>query len=82
MPDVAALFIEASFPNSMGQLADVSGHLTPAGVAAELRKLKHNHLDVLAVHLKPSYRHILVQELKDLDIPRLSAMEPGREYEW
>jgi cAMP phosphodiesterase len=82
MPDIAALFIEASFPNSMGQLADVSGHLTPAGVAAELSKLKHNHLDVLAVHLKPSYRPILVEELKALGIPRLSAMEPGREYEW
>jgi len=82
MPDVAALFIEASFPNSMSQLADVSGHLTPEGVAAELRKLTHNHLDVLAVHLKPSYRHILVEELNALGIPRLSAMEPGREYEW
>ena len=82
MPNIAALFIEASFPNSMGQLADVSGHLTPAGVAAELGKLKHNHLDVLAVHLKPSYRHILVEELNALGIPHLSAMEPGREYEW
>jgi ribonuclease BN (tRNA processing enzyme) len=81
-PDVAALFIEASFPNSMGKLADVSGHLTPEGVAAELRKLKHNHLDVLAVHLKPSYRQTLVEELRALGHPRLSAMEPGREYEW
>ncbi len=81
-PDIAALFIEASFPNAMGKLADVSGHLTPQGVAAELRKLKHNHLDVLAVHLKPSYRQTLVEELRALGNPRLSAMEPGREYEW
>jgi hypothetical protein len=47
-----------------------------------LRKLTHNHLDVLAVHLKPSYRQTLVEELDALSIPRLSAMEPGREYEW
>ena len=81
-PALAALFIEASFPNSMSKLADVSGHLTPAGVAAELGKLAHNHLDILAVHLKPSYRQTLIEELNALGIPRLSAMEPGREYEW
>ena len=81
-PQMAAIFIEASFPNSMGKLAEVSGHLTPEGVAAELRKLTHNHLDVLAVHLKPSYRQILIEELNALGIPHLSAMEPGREYEW
>jgi ribonuclease BN (tRNA processing enzyme) len=82
MPDMAALFIEASFPNSMATLADVSGHLTPNGVAAELSKLTHNHLDVLAVHLKPSYRQTVIDELAALRLPHLSAMEPGREYEW
>lgn len=80
--NVAAVFIEASFPNSMAQLAEVSGHLTPTGLAAELRKLTHNHFDVLAVHLKPSYRQTLLEELNALGIARLSAMEPGREYEW
>jgi ribonuclease BN (tRNA processing enzyme) len=81
-PDIAAIFIEASFPNSMGKLAEVSGHLTPEGVAAELRKLSHNHFDVLAVHLKPSYRETLVRELDALNIRGLSAMEAGRLYEW
>ncbi|HEX8636347.1 MAG TPA: 3',5'-cyclic-nucleotide phosphodiesterase [Pyrinomonadaceae bacterium] len=79
---ISALFIEASFPNSMGKLAEVSGHLTPAGVAAELRKLSHRHLDVLAVHLKPSYRETLVRELDALGIRGLSAMETGRAYQW
>ncbi len=81
-PDVAALFIEASFPNAMSKLAEVSGHLTPEGLAAELGKLTQNHLDVLAVHLKPSYRHTVIEELNALGLPRLHAMEPGREYEW
>lgn len=81
-PDIAAIFIEASFPNSMGKLAEVSGHLTPEGLAAELRKLSHNHFDALAVHLKPSYREMLVKELDALNIRGLSAMEPGRTYEW
>ena len=80
--NISALFIESSFPNSMGKLADVTGHLTPEGVAAELRKLSHNHLDVLAVHLKPSYRETLIKELDALGIRGLSAMEAGRAYEW
>jgi hypothetical protein len=66
----------------MGKLAEVSGHLTPEGVAGELRKLSHNHFDVLAVHLKPSYRETLVKELDALGIRGLSAMEAGRAYEW
>ena len=81
-PDVSALFIESSFPNSMGKLAEVSGHLTPEGLAGELRKITHQPLDVLAVHLKPSYREMLVREIDALGISGLSAMQPGREYEW
>ena len=34
------------------------------------------------MHLKPSFRPQLVEELEALGHPRLSAMEPGREYEW
>jgi ribonuclease BN (tRNA processing enzyme) len=81
-PRVAALLIEASFPNFLSKLADASGHLTPEALGQELRKLKHTDLDILAVHLKPSFRLQLIRELADLGLPRLSAMEPGREYSW
>jgi ribonuclease BN (tRNA processing enzyme) len=77
-----ALLIEASFPDSMAKLAEVSRHFTPALLQKELRKLNHNGLDILAVHLKPAYRDTLVSELEALGIPRLSVMEPGRVYEW
>ena len=81
-PEVSAVLIEAAFPNALRKLADVSGHLTPEGLAAELAKVTHKDLDVLAVHLKPTYRAALVEELKALGIPRLSVMEAGRRYEW
>lgn len=81
-PHIDALFIEASFPNRMAELAAVSGHLTPNALAQELRKLLHNHLDILAVHIKPSYRETVVKELDALGILSLRSMEPGREYEW
>jgi ribonuclease BN (tRNA processing enzyme) len=79
---IDALLIEASFPDSMAKLAEVSRHFTPALLNKELRKLDHNGLDILAVHLKPAYRDKLISELEALKIPRLSVMEPGRDYEW
>jgi ribonuclease BN (tRNA processing enzyme) len=81
-PRLDALFIEASFPNSMAKLAEVSRHFTPASLSNELRKLDHNGIDILTVHLKPAYRAKLIEELDALGIPRLSVMEPGRVYEW
>ena len=81
-PRLDALLIEASFPNSLKKLADVSGHLTPEALGAELGKLAHEGMDILAMHLKPSFRRQLIEELEALGVPRLSAMEPGREYEW
>jgi ribonuclease BN (tRNA processing enzyme) len=79
---VDALLIEASFPDAMAKLAEVSRHFTPALLHKELRKLAHNGLDILAVHLKPAYRDTLVAELQALGVPRLAIMEPGRVYEW
>jgi ribonuclease BN (tRNA processing enzyme) len=81
-PRLDALLIEASFPNYLRKLADTSGHLTPEALWEELRKLKHDDIDILAMHLKPSFRRQLVEELAALGVPRLVAMEPGRVYEW
>ena len=81
-PHLEALFIEASFPNSMRQLAEASKHLTPAMLRNELRKLSHNGMDILAVHLKPAYREIVARELTELGIANLKVMQTGRVYEW
>ena len=81
-PHLDALFIEASFPNSMQKLAEVSKHLTPEMLGKELEKLTHNGLDILAVHIKPAYRQIVSTELAALRIDKLKVMEAGRVYEW
>ncbi len=75
-----ALFIETSFPNAMQQLANASKHLTPSTLKRELTKLKHNGMDILAVHLKPAYREKVATELNELGIKKLSVMETGRVY--
>jgi ribonuclease BN (tRNA processing enzyme) len=77
-----ALLIEASFPNDMARLAEVSRHFTPASLGNELKKLAHNGLDILAVHIKPAYREKIIEELKALKISKLRVMEPGRTYSW
>ncbi len=81
-PSLNALLIEASFPNSMAKLAEVSRHFTPATLQRELGKLNHNGLDILAVHIKPAYREMIIEELKALQIHGLGVMEPGRTYSW
>lgn len=81
-PAVNALLIETSFPNSMAQLAEVSRHFTPASLQRELGKLNHNGLDILAVHLKPAYREMIIEELRALNIAGLGVMEPGKTYQW
>jgi len=82
MKDLDALLIEASFPNRMAKLAEVSRHFTPASLGQELKKLNHNGMDIMAVHLKATYRDEIIAQLNALNIPKLSAMEPGRVYEW
>jgi ribonuclease BN (tRNA processing enzyme) len=77
-----ALLIEASFPDEMAQLAEVSRHFTPASLGKELRKLNHNGMDILAVHLKPAYREAIIRQLKALNVPKLSVMNPGQIYTW
>ena len=81
VPRIDALLIEASFPNSMANLAEVSRHYTPASLQRDLRKLNHNGLDILAVHIKPAYRQMVIDELEALNIPKLGVMESGRTYE-
>ena len=82
LPHVDALLIEASFPDSMAKLAEVSRHFTPASLERDLRKLNHNGLDILAVHIKPAYREMVIDELKALKHPRLGVMESGKVYTW
>ena len=82
MKGLDALLIEASFPDRMAKLAEVSRHFTPASLVQELRKLNHNGMDIMAVHLKPTYREEIIEQLKALNIPKLSVMEPGKVYTW
>lgn len=73
-----AAFIETSFPNEMDELARIAKHLTPAMLAEEFAKLARPELPVYAYHLKPRFREQIRQELGQLGIHHLTALEEGQ----
>jgi cAMP phosphodiesterase len=75
-----ALLVELSFPNELQWLADVSGHLTPRTLEAELSKLSRNGFPVLLYHLKPAYVAELKRELARLGLPNVRVLRRGDEF--
>jgi len=80
-PHLKAVFLEATFPDSMAALAQVSKHLTPTLFAGEIRKLKQR-TRVVAVHIKARFREQVVRELEKLGIPELEigTMDRGHTF--
>ena len=81
LPHHKAVYLEATFPNDMPELTEVSKHLMPVTFAIELQKLQRP-VPVLAVHLKARYRDRVARELVALNLDRVQVAEPGREYVW
>ena len=63
----------------MQGIADVSGHLTPATVALELKKLERR-VPILLHHLKPTCLKAVQEEVRRLQNPDLDFLEQGRIY--
>ena len=80
-PNLKALCIDTSFDNSLQRVADLSLHLTPQTLAAELRKLEKK-VPILLHHLKPSCVDRVKQEVKQLRNPDLEFLEQGKEYKF
>ncbi|RKH19494.1 3',5'-cyclic-nucleotide phosphodiesterase [Corallococcus praedator] len=77
--NLKALLLEASFPNSLQALADISGHLTPATVGSELRKFDRNGAQVMLYHLKPAFIPQLKKELAPLPV---NVLELGETFQF
>jgi cAMP phosphodiesterase len=79
--DLRAVLVEATFPNEMAWLAEVSRHLTPLMLRDELSKLGRE-VPTYVMHLKAHYRREVRDELAMLGLGQLSLLEPGRVYEF
>lgn len=60
-----AIFIEVSFPNSLRDLAQSSGHMTPSLLEMELKKLQHK-VPVFLTHYKSQFAEIIEKEIQSL----------------
>jgi ribonuclease BN (tRNA processing enzyme) len=80
-PGLAAVFLEASFPDAMAELAGLSMHLTPSLFGREVSKIKRS-ARVLAVHIKPRFRARVIAELSALDLPNVEIARIGHGYHW
>jgi ribonuclease BN (tRNA processing enzyme) len=80
--DLAAVITEVSFPNRMQDVADVSLHLTPKTLSAELEKLKRD-VPVYLYHFKPPYIDELREELAAAELPvPVEELEQDRLYQF
>ena len=79
---VRGIMIETSFPDRLHALADVSGHLTPALLGAELCKLDRRDIPVHICHIKAPTRDETVAELAALGDERVRVLEPGTVLEF
>jgi ribonuclease BN (tRNA processing enzyme) len=78
--NLAALITECSFPSDMQNIADVSLHLTPTTLAAELAKVRPE-IPVMLYHFKPPYIDQLRAEIGDMEFAQhLEELQQGRTY--
>lgn len=75
--NLCAVVLEASFPNRLQDIADMSRHLTPRTMAQEVDKLKRPAVPILVTHMKPQFREEIVQELKRLKGYRIRVLRQG-----
>jgi 3',5'-cyclic-nucleotide phosphodiesterase len=77
--NLKAVITETSFPNEMQDLAHVSGHLTPATLDQELKKLKRD-VPVFLYGGKPKHLKTIKKQVAALKRKRLTLLVQGRTY--
>lgn len=77
--NLCAVVVEAAFPNRLQALADASGHLTPASLEAELRKLGRR-VPLFLYHLKPQFAEEIERDLTAVRDLAPTILEAGKTY--
>jgi ribonuclease BN (tRNA processing enzyme) len=75
---VRAIFVETSLPGKMAEVAELTGHLTPVGLARELEKLGPSEAQIYLYHMKIPYRDQIRREVAALGNPRIHVLRDGQ----
>jgi len=75
-----AVFLEASFPRSLADLATVTGHLSTATFADEIEKLPRQ-VRWIVVHRKARYAEVIARELESLGLANVELVQTGHVYD-
>lgn len=78
--NLKAVFLEASFPASQAGLATLTGHLSTATFAAEVKKLS-SQVRWIIVHRKARFAAEIAREIEAMQIPNVEFVCPGMVYE-
>ena len=79
MRGLKALVVETAFPNRLDALAHASGHLTPAKLREEMKKMPAD-LPIWIFHVKPQLYQETAEELAQIDPARIHILEQGKTY--
>ena len=77
--DLRCIITETSFPDELGEVARLSGHLTPALLQVELGKMPPE-VPVYLYHAKPAHLETLRKQVQSLGEPRVRWLEQGKTY--
>jgi cAMP phosphodiesterase len=77
MSDLKAVFIETSLPDSMKDVAEMTGHLTPSGLEGELKKLNASNRNIYLYHMKLQYRETIQREIAMIENRNIHVLEDG-----
>jgi len=76
--DLRAIFIETSLPDGMKVMASQTGHLTPALLKEELKKLCHPHPEVYLYHMKWDCHDVIREQIAAIGNHRIHFLTDGQ----
>jgi 3',5'-cyclic-nucleotide phosphodiesterase len=81
VPNLRAMLMEVSFPDSEQKVATLSGHHTPQSLDKELRKYKNaKDLPTLLYHIKPVFQAKVEREVARIKGVNLTVLNLGDHF--
>ncbi len=79
--NLRGMIVDTSFPNSMDAVAGLSGHFTPAQLAADLARAKvKNDVPIYIYHIKPVHKKRVITELRAMGRKNVKILQEGKTY--